>query len=93
MVVHLQHKPRGSVGVWQDVLPHQVLRVTKGNGKRLRLEIQVNYELINPLWTVDHLVEHYSLDQVQITLCSMDNDPTPCEGFSIEVRLDYVSFM
>lgn len=35
----LSHKPRGSKGIWQPVLAGDRLRVTKGKGKRLKLEL------------------------------------------------------
>ena len=40
-VLRLLHKPRGSKGLWQNVENGDKLRVTKGKGKRLKLQIQL----------------------------------------------------
>lgn len=40
-VLHILHKPRGSKGQWQNVTYGEKLRVTKGKGKRLKLQIQL----------------------------------------------------
>ena len=38
--ISLLHKPRGSQGVWCPVQPGEGIRVTKGKGKRLKLQIK-----------------------------------------------------
>jgi hypothetical protein len=43
--VLLYHKPRGCKGVWQKVSSGEPLRVTKGKGKWLKLEIKSHYEI------------------------------------------------
>jgi len=44
-VISLLHKPRGSQGVWQEVSNGEGLRVTKGKGKRLKLQIKANFDM------------------------------------------------
>lgn len=43
--VILLHKPRGSKGVWHPIAQGDHIRVTKGKGKRLKLEVRSNVEL------------------------------------------------
>jgi len=72
LLVILSHKPRGSKGVWQQVHKDEKLRVTKGKGKRLRLEVQLNDECQS--------------DSTKLFLTSLDGDiPTVLtEGVTLE---------
>jgi hypothetical protein len=45
MEVILSHKPRGCKGIWQKVVQGDALRVTKGKGKWLKLEIRSQHEI------------------------------------------------
>lgn len=72
--VSLSHKPRGSKGVWQKVVQGDKLRVTKGKGKRLKLEARTAYE--------------FDQASVQVQLIDLEHT-TPCisaNGFSVEVH-------
>ncbi len=56
MSVVLLHKPRGSKGVWYPIAQGDHIRVTKGKGKRLKLEVRTNVELsqdVNVFLVVD----------------------------------------
>jgi len=72
--VLLTHKPRGSKGVWQEVNRGEKLRVTKGKGKRLKLDIK--------------MPEKFTYDPNRIRLALIDLDSSPpaifMDGFSIE---------
>eukprot|EP01119_Soliformovum_irregulare_P008314 TRINITY_DN21443_c0_g1_i1.p1 TRINITY_DN21443_c0_g1~~TRINITY_DN21443_c0_g1_i1.p1 ORF type:complete len:548 (-),score=67.82 TRINITY_DN21443_c0_g1_i1:129-1772(-) len=72
LLVILSHKPRGSKGVWQQVHKDEKLRVTKGKGKRLRLEVQLN--------------DDCQSDTTKLFLTSLDGDvPTVLtEGVTLE---------
>jgi hypothetical protein len=86
LVVYVQHKPRGSKGVWQNVEPCQRLRVTKGKGKRLKLEILVN----DPTLPSGPLSDKYRVDKIVVVLKDLENPNSPptVEGFSVEVCLN-----
>jgi hypothetical protein len=45
MSVVLTHKPRGQRGVWMPVESNGRIRVTKGKGKRLRVEVRCNFRI------------------------------------------------
>ena len=45
--VILMHKPRGSGGSWQEVTPGSAIRVTKGQGKKMKLLV-ICSKAINP---------------------------------------------
>jgi len=63
------HKPRGSKGVWQLVENKTKLRVTKGKGKRLKLQYNVQ--------TCDE-------QDVQVILLDLEKRAVCKNGFSIE---------
>ncbi len=46
--VNLYHKPRGKGGVWQRVEHGDRIRVTKGKGKALKIEVKTEYEWTEP---------------------------------------------
>lgn len=70
--VCLLHKPRGSKGVFQQVEMGDKLRVTKGKGKRLKLEIKVRSN------------EGYNRKGVQVQLVDVENSVISRDGFTIE---------
>jgi hypothetical protein len=75
----LYHKPRGCKGVWQKVAQSDALRVTKGKGKWLKLEIKSHYEI------KANDVDVFLVDATN----SSNNLPlvhTPDEGITIESK-------
>jgi hypothetical protein len=73
--VILTHKPRGSGGVWKQVEGGEKLRVTKGKGKCLKLEVALPDGVI------------YDPSQVRLMLVDLDTTPATIsqDGFVIEV--------
>lgn len=45
MDIIIYHKPRGCKGVWQKIEQGNAIRVTRGKGKWLKLEIRCLFEL------------------------------------------------
>ena len=87
-VLFLLHKPRGSKGLWQPVQPGEKLRVAKGKGKKLRLQLNL------PDWLPYEDLEQDKI-QLQLVECERSTtNPLP-DGqsstyFAIEVFLDLV---
>jgi hypothetical protein len=74
--VILYHKPRGCKGVWQKVDEGDALRVTKGKGKWLKLDVKSQHE-----FSVDSM-EVYLLDVSGGGSIQLVHDAD--EGFTIE---------
>lgn len=76
------HKPRGCKGIWQPVANKDALRVTKGKGKWLKLEIKSPFE--------------FRAKDVDIYLVDTSGNASPPlvhsenEGFVIESSLESV---
>eukprot|EP01117_Protostelium_nocturnum_P017416 TRINITY_DN7089_c0_g1_i1.p1 TRINITY_DN7089_c0_g1~~TRINITY_DN7089_c0_g1_i1.p1 ORF type:complete len:608 (-),score=224.49 TRINITY_DN7089_c0_g1_i1:39-1862(-) len=68
--VILMHKPRGSQGIWQPVPPGAGLRVTKGKGKRLKIQIKSNIE--------------FDKSRVDILMLDLMTTVQTTEGFAVE---------
>jgi len=79
--VNLQHRPRNSKGIWQNVTSNQRLRVTKDKGKRLRLEIKINYQNLNI--TEEQFYLFYKLENLQIQLFDIEKS-LYTNAFSVE---------
>jgi hypothetical protein len=94
--VNLYHKPRGNGGVWQMVEQGNRIRVTKGKGKTLKLEVKAPaYQVVNASLSVvdlssDNPVE--STDGVTLTTMKSPSDfeinlAKICKRLQISVRL------
>lgn len=77
--VILYHKPRGCKGVWQKVGQSDALRVTKGKGKWLKLEIKSHYEIKANDVDVFLVDATNSSNNIQLV-------HTPDEGITIESK-------
>lgn len=79
-MVVLQHKPRGLKGAWCNVEQGQRIRVTKGKGKRLKLEIRIAEESLAASISL-------RLDKLQIRLFDVDKKTyfENNDGFTVEV--------
>lgn len=77
--VLLFHKPRGCKGVWQRIEQSDALRVTKGKGKWLKLEVRSRYDFsVNDLEV--YLVDATSATEIAAGALQHAGD----EGFVIE---------
>ncbi|PRP81458.1 cell wall surface anchor family protein [Planoprotostelium fungivorum] len=72
--VILLHKPRGSQGVWQPIPPGAGLRVTRGKGKRLKVQIKTNIQ--------------FNKDAVDIVLHDLMTTVSTKEGFEVQQTSD-----
>ena len=71
-------------GVWEKVDHGQRIRVTKGKGKRLKLEIRISDSLLHPNQEVSQM---YRLDKLQVELLDLETAGGPTnDGFSVEVN-------
>ncbi|PRP84245.1 cell wall surface anchor family protein [Planoprotostelium fungivorum] len=75
--VVLLHKPRGSQGIWQPVPPGAGLRVTKGKGKRLKLQIKST--------------QHIEKNNLEITMMDLMTSVASNEGFEVEHSFEVIS--
>jgi len=66
-VLFLLHKPRGSKGLWQAVETGEKLRVAKGKGKKLRLQLNL------PNWLP---YEDLEQDKIQLQLVECERSTT-----------------
>ncbi|ELR10947.1 uncharacterized protein ACA1_338040 [Acanthamoeba castellanii str. Neff] len=64
----LFHKPRGSQGQWVGLLAHDRIRVTKGKGKKLRLEVKCS--------------KPFDLSELSVWL--IDEDGSSLQGFTLD---------
>ena len=83
----LLHKPRRSKGAWQPVEVQDALRVTKGKGKWLKLEIKCRYpfDLTSMTIRLLHQPVTKALNGKDKAKEHTDDDDEVGEGFSIEM--------
>jgi hypothetical protein len=94
--VNLYHKPRGNGGVWQLVEQGNRIRVTKGKGKTLKLEVKAPaYQVVNASLSVVDLSSDNPVESPEgVTLTTMKspsdfeiNLAKICKRLQISVRL------
>jgi len=100
LIVDLFHKPRGSKGVWLSVEWREKLRVTKGKGKRMKLEIGgLPNDLLNNVFdvgntTVSVVCGRFSISigtsLLYVELVCLDNCGNEKKEFSIDSDPDFV---
>jgi len=97
--VILYHKPRGCKGIWQKVSTGEPLRVTKGKGKWLKIEIRSQYEIrsletdifLIDITNINNTLQLVHSEQEGITIESKtDSNPKGAYAVEVEMKLDRV---
>lgn len=96
--VVLCHKPRGCKGIWQKVEPKNALRVTKGKGKWLKLEIKAGFPFkasdidifLLDISTTEHPELIHCEDEGITIESTTESTGMECYMLEVELKLDRV---